>query len=282
MVGVAIIVALVAIANPLRGQERAAFEVASIKPHPNPERKDLRFPQFLPSGRFQATIGLFQIVQMAYDLPFNLNDRVSVSPGAMRELKQVYDIDAVGAFPQGLDGRALADRRRLMLRALLADRFKLSTHYETREMPVYALRVDKRGPKLQRADIAEKDCPASLVAQPADSSSDCHVISGGQGRGLHARAASIADVVHYVENWTVRPLIDQTGIKGLYKFDTSGWTPLQVGPPPPEGTKAEDGRDFADVPTLFQVFQGLGLKMEASKAHVEVLVIDHAEEPTQN
>jgi len=148
---------------------------------------------------------------------------------------------------------------------------------------VYALLVAKGGPKLQKADIPEKDCPDSSFGQfVASSAADCHAFMGGQGRGLHARAAGMSDLVRFVENWTQRPLIDKTGIKGLYKFDTSGWTPLQALPPPPEGAKAEDGRDFADVPTLFQVFARLGLRMESQKAPVEVFIIDHVEKPSEN
>jgi len=88
--------------------------------------------------------------------------------------------------------------------------------------------------------------------------------------------------VSFVENWTGRPLIDKTGIKGLYQFDTKGWLPVQPGPPPAAGAKAEDGTDMADVPTLFQVFDGLGLKMVSQKEKVEIYVIDHVERPSEN
>jgi uncharacterized protein (TIGR03435 family) len=92
----------------------------------------------------------------------------------------------------------------------------------------------------------------------------------------------MGDLVSFVENWTGRPLIDKTGIKGLYRFDTKGWLPVQPGPPPAAGAKAEDGTDMADVPTLFQVFDGLGLKMVSQKEKVEIYVIDHVERPSEN
>src|SRR5262249_26768132 len=103
---------------------------------------------------------------------------------------------------------------------------------EPKEMPVYGLLVAKGGPKLQRADIDEKDCPeASLNALgpviPTTPTPDaCHAFNGGMGRGLHARAANMADLAAYVENWTDRPLLDKTGIKGLYRFETKGWLPM--------------------------------------------------------
>jgi uncharacterized protein (TIGR03435 family) len=266
---------------PAQGSTRAAFDVASIKPHPNPERQDFRFPQFLPGGRFQATTTVFQVISSAYRLPINASARVSVGPGAMGELQAVYDIDATGVIPPGFPGNARAERQRLMLQALLEDRFKLVVRRETKEMPVYALLVAKGGPKLPKADIAEKDCP-DQSSDPFNAATACHAFNGGQGRGLHGRAVDMSDLVQYVENWTYRPLIDKTGIKGLYRIETSGWTPLQAGPPPPAGTKAEDGRDFADVPTLFQVFAGLGLKIEPQKAPVEVLTIERLEKPSAN
>ena len=148
-------------------------------------------------------------------------------------------------------------------------------------MPVYVLVVGKGGPKLQRAGIEEKDCPDALptldLADPA-----CHSLVGGRGRGLHGRAASIADLVNHVENWTDRPLLDKTGIKGLFRIDTKGWLPIESGPPPPPGAKAEDGSDMADVPTLFQVFEQMGLRMESQRDVADVYVIDHIEKPSEN
>ena len=105
-----------------------------------------------------------------------------------------------------------------MVRAVLVDRFKLVIRRESKEMPVYALLVAKGGPKLQRADIDEKDCPeASLNALGPISTSTpipdvCHAFNGGMGRGLHAKAANMSDLVAFVENWTDRPLLDKTGI----------------------------------------------------------------------
>jgi uncharacterized protein (TIGR03435 family) len=91
----------------------------------------------------------------------------------------------------------------------------------------------------------------------------------------------MADVVAFVENWTDRPLLDKTGIKGLYRFDTPGWLPMDLGPPPAPGTK-QDGVDVADIPTIFTLFDKLGLRMESTKDKVDVYVVDHIEKPTEN
>jgi len=147
---------------------------------------------------------------------------------------------------------------------------------------VYALLVAKGGPKVQRADIPEKDCPdASLNAlgpvSPSTSIPDvCHAFNGGMGRGLYARAANMSDLAAFVENWTDRPLLDKTGIQGLYRFETKGWQPT-MGPSVDAGSAA-----VADRPTVFQMFEALGLRMEAQKGVVDVYVIEHMEKPSSN
>jgi uncharacterized protein (TIGR03435 family) len=61
-----------------------------------------------------------------------------------------------------------------------------------------------------------------------------------------------------------------------------GWLPIQVGPPPAAGTKAEDGTDMADVLTVFQMFEKPGLKMEPQKGLAKTFVVEHIEKPTAN
>jgi len=79
-----------------------------------------------------------------------------------------------------------------MLQALLADQFELVAHREMKELPVYALVVGKGGPKLEKADIDEKDCPTTPDGPPTgDGTVVCHRFSGGRGRGLHARAVNL-------------------------------------------------------------------------------------------
>ena len=93
----------------------------------------------------------------------------------------------------------------------------------------------------------------------------------------------MADLVSYVENWTDRPLLDKTGIRGLYKIETQPFLPMEVAAAPPApGTKGEAGIDLADLPTLFQVFEKLGLKMKPGKDKVETYVINDIQKPTEN
>jgi len=275
-------------APPIRAQAQPAkaiaFEAASVKLLVAPDRGTLRPPMALPAGgRFVSKFWLSFVISFAYKLPFNDNPRLAGVPAWVRST--AYDIEAIGAIPAGLSVQAREDRVRSMVRTLLADRFKMAIHVETKTMPVYELTVAKGGPKLEKADIAEKDCPevSEMAAGPSVATSDlsCHVFAGSQGRGLHARAADMSDLVSFVANWTGRPILDKTGVKGVYKIETKGWLPMMSQPPAP-GTKAEDGSDMADVPTLFQVFERLGLKMEARNDKADVYVVDHIEKPSEN
>jgi uncharacterized protein (TIGR03435 family) len=92
----------------------------------------------------------------------------------------------------------------------------------------------------------------------------------------------MADLAGAVENWTDRPLLDKTGLQGLYRIETKGWLPMEAMQPPALGAKAEDGSDMSDVPTVFQMLEKLGLRMEAQKGMVDVYIIDHIEKPSAN
>jgi len=245
-------------------------------------------PTVLPGGRFVSKFSISSVISFAYKLPINPSPRLSGVPEWARGINEVYDIEATGFMPGGSSAEVSTDQLRLMVRALLADRFKLAIHRESKEMPVYELVVGKGGPKLQTADIQEKDCPAtSPTPSTAPSAASpmpvlCHMFNGGQGRGLHGRAVDMSDLVSHMENFTGRPLFDKTGIKGLYRIETTPWLPPGLTQALPAGAKAEDGSLIADLPTLFEVFEKMGLKMESKNDKVDVYVVDHIERPSQN
>jgi uncharacterized protein (TIGR03435 family) len=128
--------------------------------------------------------------------------------------------------------------------------------------------------------MKEKDCPEVSTQEQ-----NCHTFMGGQGNGMHGKTVSVADMVKGLENFTDRPLIDRTDFKGLFDIDTEGWVPMRPRPGPPPGAEpsAED-RAFADParPTLQQLLDKVGLRMESTKGPVQVLVIDHIERPSEN
>jgi uncharacterized protein (TIGR03435 family) len=262
--------------------ESPRFEVTSVKLHAAGfDRNTMVPPTVLPGGRLVSRFPLLMLISYAYKVPTNQSPRMVGIPDWAGGPEGVYDVEAKSDMPPGLSMQARNDRVRAMVQALLVDRFKLVIRRESKEMPVYALLVAKGGPKLQRADIDEKDCPeASLNALGPVSTSTpmpdvCHAFTGGMGRGLHAKAANMSDLASFVENWTDRPLLDKTGIQGLYRFETKGWLPMD----PSVGAGSSD---VADRPTVFQMFAELGLRMEPQKGVVEVYVIDHIEKPSEN
>src|SRR5215471_438453 len=282
----AVAVAIVLTMAPLRmvaapqSATNPTFEVASVKLHVGGfDRHTLVPPTVLPGGRFVSRFPLKFLISYGYKVPFNQTARMTGIPDWAEEA--ISDVEAKSAMPPGLSIQARNDRVRAMVQALLVDRFKLVIRRESKEMPVYALLAAKGGPKLQRADIDEKDCPEASVnalgpVSPSTPIPDvCHAFNGGMGRGLYSRASNISDLAAYVENWTDRPLLDKTGIKGLYRFETKGWLPM-------DPSVNAGSSEFADRPTVFQMFAKLGLRMEPQKGVVEVYVIDHIEKPSEN
>jgi uncharacterized protein (TIGR03435 family) len=253
-----------------------AFEAASVKPNKSSDRP---YVQLLPSGRLVvANVPLLALVLMGYDVPPN---RLSGGPDWIRSDR--FDIEGTppaGAIPAGASSNAREQAVRQMVQALLADRFKLVVRRETKELPVYAILVGKNGPKLEKSKLEEKDCAA---AESAENGVRCHSSSGGRGRGIHGEAVDMSDLASFVSPYTDRAaVVDKTGIKGLFNIQTGGWLPMQTGPPPAPDAKGEDGRLLIDQPTVFQIFESLGLRLEPQKGPVETFVIDHAERPDAN
>ena len=151
-----------------------------------------------------------------------------------------------------------------MLQPLLAERFKLTLHRDKKEFTVYALAVDKNGPKLPKA----KD------------EGDTKISMGG--RRLNAQHMSLTQFANLLSLRTDRPVVDRTGLVGNFDI-TLTWAPESRTAMPPAGGE-NSGRDNASDPTIFTaVREQLGLKLQAAKEPLEVLVIDHAEKiPTEN
>jgi len=168
------------------------------------------------------------------------------------------------------------DERMLMLQPLLADRFGLKFHHETREMPVYALVIAKGGPRLKEStpDAASGD------GSPARHSTMIH----GRGK-IEGQGSSMEALLHLLSPLVGRTILDKTGLAGSYDY-TLNWTPDFLPPPggaeggpPPSGDSAPD----PNGPSLFSALQEqLGLRLESQKGPVDVIVIDHIEQPSPN
>ncbi len=286
------VVGSAAVTTPVLAQPQPApaFEVTSVKANKSPDMRGMRM-QFLPGGRFSAAnVPLRFLLVTAYNLPFQ-SMRLSEGPDWINFEK--FDIEAKagdGVIPAGLSDKDRNEKMRLMLQSLLADRFKLAIRRETKEQTLYGLVVAKNGSKLQKAKIEEKDCPEVPTSEVS-----CHGFNGGQGRGLHGKAVNMADLVKFLENWTDHPVVNNTGIQGLYDIDTDGWIPMRGPPPrpatdaspsvtPPQVAPPQGEGDMSDPtrPTLFTVLEKLGLGLKQEKGPVEMYVIDHVERPTEN
>jgi uncharacterized protein (TIGR03435 family) len=293
---------------------RLEFEVASIKPAALPGRGPIRFgPQGGPGGgdpgRVTFTFSTIRdLIVNAYSVK-----RYQVSGGPKWLDSEQFDI--VAKVPEG----ATKDQVKVMLQNLLAERFKLTLHSESIELPIYALVVGTKGPKLRDSTVT--DTPPAAPPPPLPPGSGRGGIKLGSdgcpetppmaadragsfmmmtpnGECVISTGQTMDSLATQLSNRFDRPVVDQTGLKGKYDFklryDPSsmpggrgGSIMLKDGPGrgPADGDPANRIAPEGDPPpTIFNALQEqLGLKLEARKGPVELLVIDHVEKtPTEN
>ena len=170
---------------------------------------------------------------------------------------------AVADRLQGLSREQARAELQAMFQQLLADRFKLAVHWETRELPVYDLVPAKKGPTIQKTKETD--------GRSGTSSGDGRFSAGGLTLTEIAEA-----LTQELGRELGRVVIDKTGMEGRYDMALK-WTP-ETGA---EGGGAGAGPDAG--PSIFTAIQEqAGLKLESAKGPVKVLVIDHVEMPTEN
>lgn len=242
------------------------FEVAAIKENRSANGNSSSNTN---RGRFTAiNVSLKSLLQNeAYGIP---GSRILEGPKWLDSTK--FDIDAktedsVTEHLQSLDSKQRTIESRAMFQQLLADRFKLAVHWETRELPIYTLVAAKNGPKLQ---------PTKETGENSGTS------SSGNGVTVQFTATNLT-VSELAESLTQqlsqdlgRNIIDKTGIKGKYDFSLK-WATQS------DSASANDAASPDPLPSIFTAIQEqLGLKLESSKGPVKVLVVDHAEMPSEN
>jgi uncharacterized protein (TIGR03435 family) len=294
-------VLLVAAGYGLFAQSNAhpAFAVASIKPSPSNWGDPSHRPMgvgYQPGGRLTATnASLMLLIRFAYaahdnpmpghSLPL-LASQVAGGPAWIDSPR--YDIEAK---PEGY-----SDPRHtwLMLQRLLADRFKLALHRETRELPVYDLTAVKSSPKLPPA--TEAGCvsfPPGTAPHYVPGKVDCGYVSGpfsGYETGLlhiKGRKVHMADLIRELASVMDRPVLDKTGFNGEFDLDLRFAADQATMGVPGSGARDDPGGSRLptdpNLPNIFAALQEeLGLKLVPAKGPVEVLVIDHAEKPAAN
>jgi len=248
--GLTVLASLVAV-----GQEatiKPTFDVASVKPSTEQDRIIGLFTY--PGGRITATnYTLKMLIHEAYNIEVF---RILGGPHWAGEDR--YNIDAKPPSSSESSKWVPANIKtppnpemRQMLQALLAERFQLSVHTDTRKESVYALVVAKGGPKLKE--------PASTTVQPFVSFLP---------HGLSGQNATIDQLVERLARILGRPVLNHTGIQGNFDF--------LIDYPP------DDVATDPTVLVLSAIQAQLGLKLETQPGSIDVIVIDHAEKPSGN
>jgi len=252
------------------------FEVASIKE--NVSGSDNASVRAQPGGRVSVSNNsLRSIIRNAYSVQ---NYQIVGGPDWINTVR--WDITAKApedAPPQQLQ---------LMLRTLLADRFKLVIRNETREMPIYALsiaRADGRlGPQLRSSNT---DCAAIFSAAKARGEAPPPTTNGRPTCGtrttrgnMMTTGVAMSDLARNLAPLAGRPVVDKIGLSGEFDLDLK-WTPEQ-GPAGPEGTQSQTAPSSDSVSLFTAVQEQLGLKLDAQRGPVDVVVIESAERPVED
>ena len=207
------------------------------------------------NGGYRGTnVSVKWLIQDAYALP--TDDLITGMPGwasaAKFDIEAKMDAETIATL-KNLSKKEGAHREELMMQALLADRFGLKVHHETRELQVYQLVLAKSGSKMKEA---KTDDGGSLNVN---------------NQSLTATGATMENFCQFLSQQLHRKVEDKTGLAGKYDF-TLQWLPDEAAGESAGTTGANS------LPTLFTALQEqLGLKLESRKGLIEVLVVDHAE-----
>jgi uncharacterized protein (TIGR03435 family) len=228
----------------------ARFEVTSVKRVPRPPDGRISSSMNMDPGRIHCTnVTVKKLIWESWQI----KEYQVTGPDWIDT--ELYNIDAT--MPPGTSG----DQVLIMVRNLLKDRFQLALHSEMKEMTVYALTVGKNGPKMQQAEFGRGGTytsPGKMV-----------------GKGVFMR-----NLTENLSRQLDMPVIDNTGLKGAFDF-TLEWQPEPRGDSHAAGAPAPEASAGPSIFTAVQ--EQLGLKLEARKAPLEVLVVDRAERnPTGN
>jgi uncharacterized protein (TIGR03435 family) len=259
LAALALVMASLAYAQAPAAAPNLNFEVASIKPSQPGGRGGGIRPS--PGGQrylaSNAPLRLF--IRGAYHIRA---DQIVGGPGWIDTDR--YDMNAEAERPSSIE------ELHIMLQNLLAERFKLRFHYETKELPIYALMVDKNGPKLKAHPVGNAGDVwiDETVEQPF------HVKWKGTFASMDYFAFRLSAILD-------RPVLNQTNLTGDYDFDLAFTQELPPGIR--DGALINGAPIDTSGPTVFEALRSqLGLKLEPQKGPVQIMVIDHAERPVEN
>jgi uncharacterized protein (TIGR03435 family) len=271
---------LVMLAVPLvagRQDRLPEFEAASIKPDHSGEA---RFTFTYQGNTFNATnVTLRMLIRNAYQVQ---DAQISGGPDWVNtdrfDIVAKADLSSTAAFP--VQQREGPSHLQLMMRKLLADRFRLIVRSVAGDRPVYALKIAREdgrlGAQLRRSIT---DCATPATARDLGTPIRCG-ISMGIGT-LTLGGGSLLQLANSLSNLVGRPVVDRTGLTGTFDL-TLTWTPESMSQRQP--TDATDlPATRADGPSIFTaVREQLGLKLDSQKGGADALVIDRVERPAEN
>ena len=276
-----------------RAGGKMAFDVASVKPSKGPF-VPANFPldpsdyYGATNGRLSANDTLAAYIEFAYKVWGNEVQSREFTRFAKWVSTDLYTIEA-----RAPTGNPTKDQMRLMVQALLADRFQMIAHFENREVPVYELRLanpGKLGPKLiSHADAPPCDKPGvSPVEEHPSFHFVCHtfspyldlgttVVLGSRDVSMDVLAGTISEALAGPVAFG-RPIVDKTGLTGTFDF-TLEWARERRTLPGSDSPVASDPIG----PTPLEALRDqLGLRLESAKASIPILVIDRVERPSAN
>jgi uncharacterized protein (TIGR03435 family) len=256
---------------------QATFNAVSIKPDKSGDNRVMLRPE--PGGRFLATNAT---VEMLLNTAYQLKPHQLIGAPSWITSEH-FDIEARA------ESSIPFNQMRPMLQAMLADRFKLAVHHETRQVPQYSLglvKEGKLGPKLVAHSDDVKCVDVSAGPPPQSRPGETPPIPcGGFLMSLTHMAATrttLEALAGTLSNFVDRPVVDRTGLTGFYDVEFD-FTPVQTPFPPGPGGPAPAAPDSNSPPLIFTALQEqLGLKLKPETAPGDVLVIDHVEEPSPN
>lgn len=228
------------------------FEVVSIKPTPDPPIRTGTFP--IPGTLTVGNYTLSRLISQVYRL-----QGYQLTGGPAWAYSDHFDIVAKAPF------KATFMQMLEMLKPMMADRFELKTHPETRELPMYALTVLKSGPKLKPYDAAEAK-GKSFGIRPGD-----------HGTKIESWDLTMKAFAQILAGQVQSPVTDETGLEGSFRF-TLEYSPEDLRQREPGEAPSDPG-----PASIYQAIQEqLGLRLDKRKGPVDVMVIDHAEKPPAN
>jgi bla regulator protein BlaR1 len=254
-----------------------SFEVATIKP-----RDTSTVLRINPPGSediFRSVGTALNLIAQAYNLPSTSTGRIDGGPPWANNDWYVIQATIPAELFTRMQKMTFAERREetnLMMQSLLADRFQVKVHFETREMQVYELVVAKDGPKLPLPNSPPAPSAAAEPNKPPPDMRGSVQMSQGTVKARNVTLDGMLQAPFF--GLGGRPIMNKTGLTGTYNL-TLGWTPEQ---PTASNSNGAAAPDDSGVSIFTALQEQLGLKLVPAKAPVEIIVIDHIEKPSEN